>query len=111
MDIQITQDHLDRGKPRNATACAVALALKDAGFREIQVGPYSLSAAPPNWPASAIVSFTNTPNLRDFVDAHDQVGGRRRPTPPKPGRLLIGWPGMAGWDKPDARAGYEAAAA
>ena len=38
MEIQITQDHIDRGKVGQPAACAAALALTDAGFSDVRAG-------------------------------------------------------------------------
>ena len=109
MEVQVTQAHIDNGRKRDCTACPAALALIEAGWNDVTVGPYSVTARPPMYRQGPGFAFTTTPNLRDFVDAVDDVGGRKAELA-RPGRILIGWPGMAGWPHPDARMGFEVAA-
>jgi len=36
MRISVTQGHIDKGKPAECRACAIALALQDAGFTNVR---------------------------------------------------------------------------
>lgn len=42
--VNVTQDHIDRGRPDNRCECPIALALLDAGHAEPDVSPQGIAA-------------------------------------------------------------------
>lgn len=39
MQLTVTKENILKGKPKDANCCAIALALKDAGWTYVSVGP------------------------------------------------------------------------
>jgi hypothetical protein len=62
MKIQVTQQHIDKGRGGSCTSCPVALALNDAGFTRAWVSPSTLRS---NW--------RNGGSIREFFPVPDSV--------------------------------------
>lgn len=83
MEIQVTQDHLDRGKRQELSGCALGLALQDAGF----VNPKVSSVVLVELQDGRRLGYHCDDSVRRFLDGFDRLGGGA--AAPGPGRLIL----------------------
>ena len=69
--VSVKAKHIKKGRPSRSTSCPVALALKEAGFRRVDVGELDMSVTQPK-PGQYSRTLPNPRSVTRFVRNFDQ---------------------------------------
>ena len=108
VDVSISQQHIDEGKPYDCHLCMMSIAVHDAGFEAVEIikeftgGEKRLRAMAWSDADNAAVRFINTPSLEFFVHHFDIYGqtfpGMHPTVPPmQPCKLRLYYQAVPGY--------------